>query len=122
MVEFVRPARSGAEVQQQDESIQPVRVFALFFEDAVKDDLRGHKIPVRLTRVIRIGPRAGGEIDEGHAQLGRPVGNLSVVMFVGGQEIMEFRFRVHSSEDRGLQVITRRAGFAGGLNHCRVGG
>ena len=38
-VEFVRAARPAAHVQQQEETVQPMRVFALALDNAVEDRL-----------------------------------------------------------------------------------
>jgi len=64
-MKLVLPPRPAAKMEQQDESVQPMWVFAFLLHDAVEDGLRRNEICVRLTRVIRIRPRAGREVDEG---------------------------------------------------------
>src|ERR1043165_660529 len=63
-VEFVRASRPRAQVQQQDEAVQPVRVLAFTGDDAVENLLRRNKVLIGLAGVIRVRARAGREADE----------------------------------------------------------
>ena len=51
-------------MQQQDETIQAMRVFAFAFQDAVENLLRRNEVGVRLAGVVGIRARAGREVDE----------------------------------------------------------
>src|SRR6187431_779302 len=72
-VKLVLPARPTAEMEQQDEPVQAVWIFAFALQDTFEDGLRGNEIGVRLARVIRIRARARGEVDEVRPALPRPV-------------------------------------------------
>ena len=84
-MEFIRASRPAAEVQQQQETVQAVRVFLCSLEDAVEDGLRGDEVFIRFTGVIGVRARAGGVIDQRPAQLARPIKDVPVVMFKRGE-------------------------------------
>jgi hypothetical protein len=92
-MKLVRAPRPAAEMQQEDETVQAVRVGLLTLQDAVEDDLRRREVPVRFAGIIRVRPRAGRVIDERHLQLLGPSDDLGVVMLEWRNEISPRRLR-----------------------------
>src|SRR5262245_22634054 len=67
-VELVRPPRAGADVQQQEEAVEPVRVLPLAAKDALEDRPRRDETRRTVLGVIRVRSRPGGVVDQAQSQ------------------------------------------------------
>src|SRR5439155_14885596 len=90
-MELVGATGTGANMQQQQEPVQSVRVRLLFGDDAVEDGFRGNKILFRFARVVGVRARAGREIDERQSHLLGPSRDFRVVMLVRWKEKTNLR-------------------------------
>ena len=79
-MKLVRASRPTADVEQKNEAVQAVRIFAFVTQDAVEDDLRGDEVRLGFAGVVSVRARAGREIDEREASGGTPRDNLRVVL------------------------------------------
>lgn len=87
VIEFIRPARMGADVQQQNKPIQTRCTFLFITQYALHDLLTAAVAPAHIRRgVIGVRTRTRAEVDELQAQFLCPAADRGVVPLVGGQE------------------------------------
>lgn len=81
--EFVGASGAGSDMEEQEETVEPVGVLFFFPDDAVENGFSGDEVGGFLAGVIGIRAGAGRVIDQGQPHLIAPTNDLRIVPFVG---------------------------------------
>ena len=82
-MEFIGATGTGADVEEEEKAVETVRILFFFADDAVENGLGGDEVGIVFAGVVGVGAGAGGEVDEGKADLFAPADDLVVIPFVG---------------------------------------